>query len=415
MTRSLSAYLLEAPTAGIPKGSGTHVFMEGLRLLLEGAPEGLEVRFRPLEGGAETGSQRPRGLPGRVRALARGLLGARREARRVLADKADILLFVYPKLPIQAHAGVGLFREAALQAHRALVERARERDQRLVYVIEDLPIEMACGLSGRAEAETGLDISRIRRTESLILRHAHRLIVPRGFVEILARHHQLPMDRVRTFRRNIYPSAPGPWEEERGGGGDPEARAEAPALPEGFISGPLNLFYSGSMSQWMAPTVQAVLEVLRGHPEVRWHLCGPNGELARRWIGEAGLDTATHYGLLPRPRHDALARECQIGLVLYSQGNPYASRTPTLKYSAYLAAGLAILSTDLREVSLNLGEDGAGEAVPATEIAPRLRAWLEDPGRWREYRTRARREGEIVRSGREMLPWLEELAKEGGG
>ena len=81
-----------------------------------------------------------------------------------------------------------------------------------------------------------------------------------------------------------------------------------------------------------------------------------------------------------------------------------------MKYSAYLANGLAILSTDLRCVAENVKEDGVGQAMPIRELALELMRWATRPSLWEDEKARAEEQAWVVRSGAEMMPWIEELA-----
>jgi UDP:flavonoid glycosyltransferase YjiC (YdhE family) len=83
-----------------------------------------------------------------------------------------------------------------------------------------------------------------------------------------------------------------------------------------------------------------------------------------------------------------------------------------MKYSAYLANGLAILSTDLRCVAENVRHDGVGQAMPIKELALELLRWATRPALWSEARTRARAQSAALRSGHEMRGWITELAGE---
>jgi hypothetical protein len=86
-----------------------------------------------------------------------------------------------------------------------------------------------------------------------------------------------------------------------------------------------------------------------------------------------------------------------------------------MKYSAYLANGLAILSTDLRAVADNVRADGVGLTMPIAELALELLRWATRPQLWSAAKARAEAEAAVVRSGVEMMAWIDELADEDPG
>ncbi|NIQ53891.1 MAG: hypothetical protein GWN71_10870, partial [Gammaproteobacteria bacterium] len=67
----------------------------------------------------------------------------------------------------------------------------------------------------------------------------------------------------------------------------------------------------------VAPNFREVLRSIRNAPGVRLHVCGPDGDAVDEWLRELDVPNARHYGRLPLPAHDWLARRCDIGLILY--------------------------------------------------------------------------------------------------
>jgi len=377
------------------EASATGVFLQSIIDALRQAPPSLQVETRWLDPAEST--------LGGFRGWISALRWVRRERKRILRDQADILFLVYPKLPIMAHSGHPVFLSLTERTLRSVLARHGTTGQRLVVLVEDLPLELAKAREAVGEPAADLDVDRIRAIESLLLANAHLLVVPSGFVEPLRLAHGIDEERVRTFRRNVYPAA----EAE-----PPDSTGSPESLPD-VERDAVNFFYSGSVEPWLASDFKRVLEVLASVPEARLHVCGPGEEGVRAWASELGADNVAHYGVLDRGAHDWLARQCQIGLILYPAENPYFRITPTMKYTAYLANGLAVLSTDLAAVADNVRLDGVGRALPMEELILELDRWARDPGAWTGYKAKAEIEAEVVRSGEEMRGWIAELAREG--
>ena len=395
MSVSLSFYALRARTSIMGEASATGVFLQSIIDALGHGPPSLQVELRWLDPADST--------EGGVRGWISALRWVARERKRILSDKADILFLVYPKLPIMAHSGHPAFLRLAEWTLRSALAKHRATGQRLVVLVEDLPLEMAVAREAVGEPPADLDANRIRGIERLLLANAHLLVVPSGFVEPLRIAHGLDEERVRTFRRNVYPTDDGET---------PDPTGSLESLPD-VERGAVDFFYSGSVEPWLAPDFKRVMEALRSVPEARLHVCGPGEEEVREWASELGAANVRHYGILDRPAHDWLARQCQVGLILYPADNPYFRITPTMKYTAYLANGLAILSTDLGAVADNIRLDGVGRALPLDGLLTEIGRWAREPGEWAGFKAKAEVEAEVVRSGEEMRGWIEELAREG--
>lgn len=388
MSVTLSLYAFEPGAPGVPAGSGTGVFVNGLAGLLRSCEPALDLRthwLRPAEARAE-------GHLGAWRAGAGWLIG---EISRMLRDDSRYLVFIYPKIPILAHIDEPTILRLALRAYRLLSAKTRIARQRIVVVVEDLPVEMAEGRAIAGGQAHELDIRSHRQVESTLFRTAHRLVVPNGFVSHLAQCHQLEEDRFRTFRRNIYLTAAEP--------------AKAPPIE--FESGTVNFFYSGTVDSHVAPNFREVLRSVRNAPDTRLHVCGPGRDAVGEWLSELDVPNVRHHGQLGVAEHDWLAGRCDVGLILYPSDNPYNHITPTMKYSAYLANGLAILSTDLKCVAENIRRDGVGQAMPIRELALEIMRWATRPSLWSKAKARAEKEAVVVRSGDELRGWIEEIAR----
>jgi hypothetical protein len=386
LSASLSLYALEPGTPDVPASSATGVFIGGILRLLEEA-EGLEVRTRWLRA-------RPSGGGGR-REMIDGSRWMGREIARLLRDRSHYLIFIYPQLPLLAHVEDPALLAAARRVYQALRARCRLTRQRIIVLVEHLPIEQARGREIAGGPAARIDEKRVRAIESTLFRGAYRLIAPEGLAEALASRYRVPARRLRTFRRNIYLTG--------------VAAAQDPPLE--FDSGTVNFFYSGSVDPHIAPNFREMLRAIRNAPDTRLHVCGPGRDAVREWLAELDVPNVRHHGRLGVAEHDWLAGRCDIGLILYPTDNPYYHLIPTMKYSAYLANGLAVLSTDLRRVAENIRADGVGQAMPIRELAMELLRWATRPNLWIAAKENAEARADVIRSGAELRPFIEELAR----
>lgn len=383
---SVSVYAFEPGSPGAPTTSAAGVFTTGLVRVLRSS--GLKVRLRPM-----LAAEVPRPYSARGWAVAAGQrLG---ELGRLLGDGSRALVLVYPDLPGLTLADRSLTPAALPQAYRALGAKARLTGQRIVVIVKDLPVEAAEGRATAGESEPGLDKDRLRALEGTLFRAAHLLVVPAGFLDtIVQAHADLDASRLRTFRRHVYV---------------PSLEPDAPAPPIEFESGTVNFFYSGRVDSQVAGNFREILRSIRNAPATRLHICGPGRDALREWLAELDVPNVRHYGQLGPAQHDWLARRCDAGLILYSTDNPYNHLRPTLKYSAYLANGLAVLSTDLAHVAENIRRDGVGQHMPIKELSLELLRWATRPALWAQAKARASERAQEIQAGSDMQPWIREL------
>ncbi|UCC84161.1 MAG: hypothetical protein JSW46_04320 [Gemmatimonadota bacterium] len=390
MSDTLSLYAFEPGTPGVPAGSGTGVFVTGLVSLLRSFEPGLAIRthwLRPAEEHAE----------GRFSAWRAGVGWLTREILRLLKDDSDYLVLIYPKIPVLAHVDQPAMLRMAHRAYQLLGAKTGITGQRIVVIVEDLPVEMEAGRAVAGGRAQELDARIYHKIEAALFRAAYRLVVPNGFVALLSDRYRLHQERFRPFRRNIYL---------------PVAESGV-APPLEFESGSVNFFYAGSVDTHVAANFREVLRSIRNAPDTRLHVCGPGRDAVQEWLSELDVPNVRHHGQLGVAEHDWLAERCDVGLILYPSDNPYNHITPTMKYSAYLANGLAVLSTDLKCVVENIRQDGVGQAMPIRELALEIMRWAAKPSLWSEAKVRANEEAAIIRSGDELKGWIEEIAEPG--
>lgn len=383
MSTSVSLHALEPGGPGLPAASAGGIFIAGLRRVLEARPE-LELTVR---------WSRPHEEPRDLRQLRRSLADAGRDALRLLRDPARYRLVAYPFAPLLDSTGQPPLPRLARRAYRLAALSPSRR--RLVVVVKDLPLDRAEGRSAAGGPATRLAADRVRGLEAVLFGAAHRVVLPQGLTEVVADRYGVSADRLRGYRRHAYEGAM-PLE------GEP---------PLEFDSGSVNFFFSGGVDGQVAPGFREVLRSIRNAPQTRLHVCGPGRDSVRKWLGELDVPNVRHHGRLGVAEHDRLASRCDVGLILDPRENPYNHRVVTLQYSAYLANGLAVLSTDLRQVTECLKLDGAGLAMPLKELALETLRWATRPNLWAEAKEKARAAAADVRAGADHQAWIDELVR----
>ena len=384
-----ASFYAPEPGTSLPTASASAIFVSSLQQILEETAAPLEVRTHRIGGVTTPG----RGAPPAFR---RRLT----EFGRIFVDRSRYLVLTYPHAPMLASNSGGLERpisEAWTTWGYRVLRGLRHLDrQRLVVVIEHLPLERAQGRAVAGDRGARINAEPISAVERTLFRSAYRLIAPIGLKDKIQERYGIGADRFRTFRRHIYRSA---FETESIEGVEIEG-------------GTVNVFFSGSVDSHIAGNFREILRSMRNAPQTRLHVCGPGGDSVREWLSELDVPNARHYGKLAQPQYDWLAQQCDIGLILEPSDNPYNHYVPTHKYSAYLANGLAILSSDLRAVSENIRSDGVGQAMPIRELSVELMRWATRPSLWSNYKSRASQLSAQIRSGAEWKDWVQELIED---
>lgn len=385
MGTTLSLFAPQPGGPGQPPGSRTGVLVSGLLQRLRAAEPAIEVGERWL------------GPPPRPAAAFADARHAADELRRLLSDRSRYALLLYPHIPGIVRGTEAVVPPLSRRAYQTLGFQARLTRRRILVFVAELPLERAAGRARADGRSAPPELKSSRDIEAALFRIAHRLILPVGFMEPIEERHGIDASRLLTFRRLPYP-------------------AESPLAadpPLDFEPGSVNFFYSGNVDAHVAPNFRAVLKSIRNAPATRLHVCGPGRDAVREWLDELDAPNVRHYGQLAPPEHDWLARRCDVGLILEPGESPYDQRRPTLKYSAYLANGLAVLSTDLERVAANVREDGVGQSLPIRELELELLRWATRPKLWREAKARAAELAPQIRRGSDLQSWIEELS-EGG-
>jgi hypothetical protein len=388
MTASLTVFAPEPGSAGFPVASRTGILVTALLRAIQHAEPTLDLN--------STWLQPPQARS--VSELGEWVVTTRwsaGELRRMLRDRSRYQLFLYPLLPVLAYSHDPAMLQRVLRALQALRAKSRVSRQRIMVLVSDLPAEMAEGQAIADGRQSGLDVEKIREIEQTLFRSSHFILAPAGFADSIKERLPLPPSRLRLFRRHAYLAA--------------ESLAEPPALE--FEPGKVNFFYSGAVDAHVAPNFREVLRSIRNAPDTRLHVCGPGRDSVREWLSELDVPNVRHHGQLGIAEHDWLAGRCDVGLILHPTDNPYNHLRPTLKYSAYLANGLAVLSTDLRSVAENIRLDGTGLAMPIRELALELLRWATRPKLWAKPKARATQLAPEVRSDPVMGAWIADIAR----
>jgi len=326
-----------------------------------------------------------RGRWGKLKAF---LLAQWLDVKRVLAPDEDVLLFVYPKVPFLGHSEFTIVRLLALACFGLLALKRRLTGQRIVVLITDLPQEqraMTEAADSRQALAAQLDRFCARRgmvwrdrveraVEGLLFRTAQDVVsLSPLMTQHIIRKHRLPQSKICLRGRNAYA---------------PAHAGKLPAIDLHPANG-LRVFYSGGLD---TPSVKGALRrimpLFREFPESHLYVAGRNGGWVQGEAQAAAPDNVRYLGALDYASHDAVARQCDLGLILYSAA--YCHLVLTSKYSAYVANGLAVLSSDMISLAEILAEDGVGLCVPAEQMPAQLAAWLNAPHLIAPYRERAR-------------------------
>jgi hypothetical protein len=386
---TLCFYAFEPGAPEVPVASANGIYIAALVKLLERHAERLDSRvawLRPAEP-PTTGRMAER------LAAVRWLAG---EFWRLLTDRSRYLLFLYPKIPVLSHLSQPTLLSLAHRGYQALSLKTRVTGQRIIALVADLPIDFAEGKAATGGPPNEYEIPQVRAIERTFLRSAHLIVTPAGYVDLIVDLYGIERERFRTFRRNIYiPAAEG---EDQG--------------DIDFEAGQVNFMYSGAIDSTIAPNFREVLRAIQNTPQARLHVCGPGRESVEKWFEELGVTNARHYGRLSLVVHDRLAQRCDAGLILWPSDNPYFHHSPTSKYSAYLANGLAVLSTDLGFIAENIRLDGVGQAMPIKELSLEIMRWATRPSLFAPFKERASALAPLLRSGEEMDEWIREIAQE---
>lgn len=383
MSTSLSLYAPQPGSPGIPAASRTGVLVGGMVNALGSVQPPLDLQLHWLD------------PPGPVDDWASRARWSAGELRRILRDRSKYLMFVYPDLPVLAYDREPAMLTRVRRGLQALQAKVRVSRQRIVVVVDALPAEKA---AGRAEADGRTPdpeiAERFSELERPLLGMARLLVLPEGFVDAVGEYSASSRSHIHTFRRHAYL---------------PKVDLGTPP-PIEFDGGKVNFFYSGEVDRRVAPNFREILRSIRNAPDTRLHVCGPGRDAVSEWLTELDVPNVRHHGQLAPPEHDWLASQCDVGLILYPADDPYEHLRPTLKYSAYLANGLAILATDLRCVAENVRRDDVGHAMPIRELALELLRWATRPKLWAGAKARATELAPAIRSGTELRPVIERIA-----
>jgi hypothetical protein len=389
MITSLSLFAPEPGAPGSPVASRTGVFVNGLLGLLEASDPPLDLKLEWLQ---PYDAREPIEVGDWVDAT-RWSAG---ELRRILRAPSPYLVFVYPHLPVFAYTQAPSMLARLRRALQVLSAKSRLTRQRIVVVVMDLPVEMDEGRAAADGRVSDVDDKRIHEIERTLFRAAWRIVAPDGLAEAIADRHGIEGDHIVGYRRAPYL---------------PATALDTPP-PIEFDKGDVNFFYSGDVDPHVAPNFREVLRSIRNAPKTRLHVVGPGRDSVREWLVELDVPNVRHHGQLGPAEHDWLAQQCDVGLILYPTEDSYSHLRPTLKYSAYLANGLAVLSTDLHAVADNIRQDRVGQAMPIRELALEVLRWSTKPKLWAGAKTRAAQLAEETRSPPEHFTWIKDIAED---
>jgi hypothetical protein len=172
-----------------------------------------------------------------------------------------------------------------------------------------------------------------------------------------------------------------------------------------IIKGRTKIFYAGELRRPVdIHNLKEALNAVKDVPEAFVYVCGMGGQ----WLTQLQQKNVVYLGVLDYRDFDTVAGMCDFGLIIYPRG-PYYDITPTGKYSAYVANGLAVLSANPPAVAACIEEDGVGVSVPIDMIPSVLRKWVDDPAEFSAYRQAAARVSADFHSGLHLREWFNEV------
>lgn len=330
-----------------------------------------------------------------------------RDIRNLLAPDEEVLFFFFPKIPLAGHSDTVKVLLFALVGYGLLALKKRLSGQRVAVLILDLPLEqrlMTQPVQSAQDLQRELarfyDLRQLNWpdrlftwVERVLFKQADVIVsLSKLMTEHLQRKHGLPADKICPRGRNFYlPSYDQPPQDIQVADGDG-----------------LRVFYSGDL---VRPTTVAnlkrVMRVFRDFPTSHLYVCGQRGDWVRDEAQVLGLSNVHYLGILDYATHDAVARQCDVGLLLYTFA--YANLVPTSKYSAYVANGLAVLSANSITLSENIQADQVGQAVPVQHLPEQLERWLQTPEQIESFKKRAQQLSANFFHGSYMQEWFDEI------
>jgi glycosyltransferase involved in cell wall biosynthesis len=169
----------------------------------------------------------------------------------------------------------------------------------------------------------------------------------------------------------------------------PPAARVSGALPAG--GGPLQVIYLGLMEhhRGLGCTLEARAILKRNQVPVHLHLVGDGRDYEefRRYAESLGLgpDEVSFHGRLPHPEAIAVVSRCQVGLVPHEARESWNTTIPN-KLFDYMAAGLAVITSDAAPAARVVLESGAGlvfESGNGQSLAAQIQACLDPETRQR--------------------------------
>lgn len=305
------------------------------------------------------------------------------DAWRLIKEDADILLLSYPGIPLVPLTFNVKFPLAFLTYFILWVKKMFSR-QILVVLIQDLPIEQTLCFNYK---KISVNITAYNLFEGFIFKIASKLVpLSIMFVNLIHKKHRISKEKFLLYRRVSYmPSY--------------KVSSKYQSIS---LSGKVKIFYAGDLRRDAdIANLLSVFEIIKKHPEAAIYLCGLGGE----WIKKLSMPNIIYLGLLDYADFDAIARNCDFALIVYPN-EFYYNITRPYKYSAYVANGLAVLSTDTKTVAACINEDGVGKALSMSELKKELERWIEDPAEFERYKKRAVEISEDFRTGQHIKEWF---------
>lgn len=324
------------------------------------------------------------------------------EIHDLLRPNEQIMFLHYPKIPIVGRAGDIKALLFAIVGYGLLALKKTTTKQWLVVLIQDLPSEQRL-LQPSAAVTDLTPFYKVNQlpwreylftyVERLIFKSADVLVSPSNMLsQHIVHKHNLCSSKILLKRRDIYM---------------PTYQTTAKAISLNQES-QVRIFYSGDLSLRIAEeNIRKAIKLLAQYPKAYLYLCGKGGDWITSEVQRLGIPNVQYLGLLDHATHDLVAKQCDIGLLLYEHS--YYDLMATAKYSAYVACGLAILSTDLATLTEIIQEDGVGIAAPISVLLAKLEEWLVSPQLVTPFKAKAIQLSKNFTEGLYMQEWFAQM------
>jgi hypothetical protein len=362
---------------------GTGVFIQSILEMLQQYSDEGRISLKTIEL-----KHNPNLIKGaKLRNLLTDLLMFVNDFRKLIFNKSDILLWVYPKTPIIAFTGERHFLILARLGYNLLKISKNLSGIKIATVIEETIVELRnyLGLGVKHTSLTNILERQIFTLSDVLLTPSELM---RTYIE---QKHSFHNKTWINYQRDVYMK-----------------------LNDGVIQKQINprkekvnILCSGGLMLAQENLMKIILEI-KDIQTAHLYICGIGGEWIEDFISKNEIQNTEFVGILNYEEHDYLASKCDFGLIHYRPGQYHDFKT-TIKYCSYAANGLAILSLRLKTIKEVIDEEELGEAVDEEIFFAKLRLWASSRHNFVKFKKNAEKVAKMYQNGHHMKIWLDEL------